>query len=462
MKQNKSIFYLSFITAITTLGGFLFGYDTAVISGTINFVTTKYHLDAIMEGWFVGSALLGCIIGVSVAGMISDKFGRKFTLLTSSVLFTVSAIGCALAIDHTQLIAYRMIGGLGIGIASMLAPLYISEISPPNIRGRLVSLYQFAITIGILSAYFVNSWLLNISSSHYNFTGVLNWIINDEVWRSMFGAGAIPALIFFGLLFFVPESPRWLTSKGKSTKAEAILTRVLGKEEAKKEIDDINETLKQETGSLKQLFQPGLRLALIIGMSLAILSQFTGINVIIYYGPKIMAQAGLSTADTLKSQVLIGLINCIFTIVALWKIDKLGRRPLLMIGIVGMSVCLMLIGLFFSINVSNNIWLLIFMLVYCAFFAFSFGPVIWTMLSEFYPTYIRGRAMSIATLTLWVGTYLMGQTFPWMLEVLKPALTFWIFALMCVPAFLITWKLAPETKGKTLEEIEKYWFSRKK
>ncbi len=461
MKRSKtgSSGYLFAVSLVAALGGFLFGFDTAVISGTVGFVKQQFALDAVTEGWFVGSALLGCILGVSFAGTLADFMGRKFVLFLSALLFAVSAAGCTVSPTIVSLVVYRLIGGMGVGVASMTSPLYISEISPPDKRGRLVALYQFAITIGILVAYFSNARLLYLSQNAGALTDwpMIRWVLVDQVWRIMFGAEIVPAMVFFILLFFVPASPRWLTAKNREDRAFAVLTRVAGKDTAAGEIADIKETLKRETGSIKELMAPGFRVALLIGMGLAILSQLTGINAIIYYGPRIFAQAGFGVGDSLKGQVVIGVINVLFTLIALWKIDRLGRRPLLMAGVSGMFISLLLVGLFFHLQLQNGIWLLVFMLAFIACFAFSFGPVVWTVLSEIYPTYIRGRAMSIATFVLWVGTWLIGQLVPWFLENIGAPGTFWLFALMCVPAFLIAWKLLPETKGLTLEEIERHW-----
>ncbi|MCK5572356.1 MAG: sugar porter family MFS transporter, partial [Bacteroidetes bacterium] len=376
----------------------------------------------------------------------------------SALLFGFSAIGCAIPTTLTQLILYRLAGGLGVGIASMLSPLYISEISPPEIRGRMVSLYQFAITIGILCAYFANAQLLSLSQSvSFGESGLLKWIVTDEVWRVMFGAEAIPALLFFLLLFLVPESPRWLMAFNKERKANEVLLRFVDPSTAQKEIEDIRHVLTEEQGSWRQLLQPGIRLALLIGVSLAILSQFTGINAIIYYGPRIFESAGFDIGGSLGGQVIIGVVNVLFTLIAIWKIDQLGRRALLIIGCSGMMGSHIAIGLLFATGYSNGILLLLFILCFIAFFAFSYGPVIWTLLSEIYPTNIRGRAMSIATLSLWTGTYAVGQLNPWLFENITTQGTFWLFAGMCVPAILIVWKLVPETKGKTLEEIERNW-----
>ncbi len=469
LQSQGSVVYLTAISLVAALGGFLFGYDTAVISGTVGFVKTQFALDALMEGWFVASALVGCIAGVSFAGVLSDWSGRKIALLLSAVLFTLSAVGCTVAQSQNILILYRFIGGLGVGVASMLSPLYISEVSAPHLRGRLVELYQFAITIGILCAYFADAALLKLAT-HWQGPedGFWYWIVHQEVWRSMFGSETVPAVLFFLLLFLVPESPRWLAAHGSKDKARAVLARVSGDRKAERQMEEIEVTLKLETDSragksgfsltlLEQLFRPGFRTAMLIGIALAILSQLTGINAIIYYGPRIFTLAGLNVADSLDSQVIIGVVNVLFTLLAIWKIDTFGRRGLLLTGISGMFFFLLVIGLFFLVGLTRGLWLLIPMLLYIACFAFSIGPVIWTLLSEIYPTTVRGTAMSVATFALWTGTFIIGQGVPWLLENLGATVTFWLFALMCVPAFLITLKKVPETKGKTLEEIEHHW-----
>jgi sugar porter (SP) family MFS transporter len=456
-QQQHNLVYLTFVCLVSALGGFLFGFDTAVISGTLSFVRSQFGLDALQEGWFVASALLGCIVGVAFAGVLADRFGRKAILFLSAFLFAASAVGCTIAPEHVSLILFRLVGGLGIGVASMLAPLYISEISIPEYRGRMVTLYQFAITIGILAAYYSNALLVSLSPSVVPPDGFLHRVVVEEVWRSMFGVGVIPAALFFLLLLFIPQSPRWLTARGFPDRARAILARVTNDATAEREVREIQATLAQETGSVRQLFQPGLRRALVLGVSIAVLSQLTGINVIIYYGPRIFAEAGLGVSDSLDSQVIIGIMNVVSTILALWKIDQFGRKPLLLTGVIGMMVFLVCIGLFLSLDSGSSVILVLCILLYVTFFAFSFGCVTWTLLSEIYPTHIRGRAMSIATLSLWCGTFVVSQTFPWLLETLGGTGSFFLFALMCVPAIVIAWKYLPETKGKTLEQIEAFW-----
>lgn len=458
MKNN-----VTFLAIIAALGGFLFGYDTAIISGTIGLVKTQYNLSAVMEGWYVSSALVGTILGVSVAGILSDKFGRKNMLLMSGIFFALSAIGCAMSGSFNGLVVYRLIGGMGVGVASMLSPLYISEIAPAKNRGRLVALYQLAITLGILVAYFANAYLLGLSTSEslIDSTGMTNKIFVDEVWRAMLGSETLPALIFLLLLLTIPKSPRWLAMKGKKEQAKNILLRFVSEKEANEEILNVETVLAKESGGFKTVFSGPFKLAMIIGISLAVLSQVTGINAIIYYGPKILEEGGLQLGEALGGQVVIGFVNVLFTFIALWKIDDLGRKPLLTYGIIGIIISLVVIGLLFYFEVNNTYLLMTFILTFIACFAFSFGPVLWVLLSEIYPLKIRGAAMSVATMAVWVGATFVGQMTPWFLENLKPSGTFWFFAVCMIPALYLAIKVLPETKGKTLEEIENYWLSKK-
>ena len=461
MKSNKNLAFIWWLTITASLGGLLFGYDTAVISGTLSMVKTQFGLNAAMEGWYVSSALVGCVVGVSFAGWLSDKYGRKKMLLIAAVLFTVSAVGCALISSFSALTMYRLIGGMGVGIASMLSPMYISEISPPALRGRFVALYQLAITVGILGSYLVNAWLLNQSARPSFFISeTLTLVFKTEVWRGMLGMEAVPASLFFILLIFVPESPRWLVIKGKIEKAKSILLKTSGETDSETEMREIQESFENEKKSKNLILEPGIKVAVFLGVSLAVLQQFTGIDAIIYYGPRIMEQAGFGLSDALGSQVLFGAINMVFTLLAIWKIDKFGRKPLLLSGTLGMFGSLIAIGFLFFINRADGILLLSMILIFIASFAFSLGPVVWVILSEIYPTKIRGRAMSVATLAVWIGTSIIGQLIPLSLDNLGPGLTFWIFALFCIPTMWIGWKIMPETKGKTLESIEKFWLNR--
>ena len=463
MQSTINFGYLIFLSVVAALGGFLFGYDTAVISGTIAQVTQLFQLDALQQGWYVGCALVGSIIGVLFAGILSDKLGRKLTMVISAILFSASALGCALCTDFTQLVVYRIIGGVGIGVVSIVSPLYISEVSVAQYRGRLVSLYQLAVTVGFLGAYLVNYQLLAWSESGA-LLGVplLNKIFITEVWRGMLGMETLPAILFFIIIFFIPESPRWLIVRGQERKAINILERIYNSiTEATNQLKETQSVLTAETSSeWSLLMKPGILKAVIIGVCIAILGQFMGVNAVLYYGPSIFENAGLSGGDSLFYQVLVGLVNTLTTVLALVIIDKVGRKKLVYYGVSGMVVSLILIGLYFlfgdSLGVSS-LFLLVFFLFYVFCCAVSICAVVFVLLSEMYPTKVRGLAMSIAGFALWIGTYLIGQLTPWMLQNLTPAGTFFLFALMCVPYMLIVWKLVPETTGKSLEEIERYW-----
>ena len=463
MKSTINIGYLIFLSVVAALGGFLFGYDTAVISGTIAQVTQLFQLDALQQGWYVGCALVGSIVGVLFAGILSDKLGRKLTMVISAVLFSTSALGCALSADFAQLVVYRIIGGVGIGVVSIVSPLYISELAVAQYRGRLVSLYQLAVTVGFLGAYLVNYQLLAWAESGTQLSvDWLNKIFITEVWRGMLGMETLPAILFFIIIFFIPESPRWLIVRGKELKAVNILEKIYNSiTEAKSQLKETKSVLTSETRSeWSLLMKPGIFKAVIIGVCIAILGQFMGVNAVLYYGPSIFENAGLSGGDSLFYQVLVGLVNTLTTVLALVIIDKVGRKKLVYYGVSGMVVSLILIGLYFlfgdSLGVSS-LFLLVFFLFYVFCCAVSICAVVFVLLSEMYPTKVRGLAMSIAGFSLWIGTYLIGQLTPWMLQNLTPAGTFFLFAVMCVPYMLIVWKLVPETTGKSLEEIERYW-----
>ena len=463
MKSTINFSYLIFLSVVAALGGFLFGYDTAVISGTIAQVTQLFQLDALQQGWYVGCALVGSIVGVLFAGILSDKLGRKLTMVISAVLFSTSALGCALSADFAQLVVYRIIGGVEIGVVSIVSPLYISELAVAQYRGRLVSLYQLAVTVGFLGAYLVNYQLLAWAESGTQLSvDWLNKIFITEVWRGMLGMETLPAILFFIIIFFIPESPRWLIVRGKELKAVNILEKIYNSiTEAKSQLNETKSVLTSETKSeWSLLMKPGIFKAVIIGVCIAILGQFMGVNAVLYYGPSIFENAGLSGGDSLFYQVLVGLVNTLTTILALVIIDKVGRKKLVYYGVSGMVVSLILIGLYFlfgdSLGVSS-LFLLVFFLFYVFCCAVSICAVVFVLLSEMYPTKVRGLAMSIAGFALWIGTYLIGQLTPWMLQNLTPAGTFFLFALMCVPYMLIVWKLVPETTGKSLEEIERYW-----
>ncbi len=461
--KKQNIGYVIFLSVVAAIGGFLFGYDTAVISGTIRQVSEQFALNSMQTGWFVGCALTGSIFGVSIGGMLSDYFGRKKTMLLSAVLFTISAVGCAVAAGFAPLVVYRIIGGVGIGVVSIISPMYISEVSMPKYRGSLVSLYQLAVTVGFLGAYLVNYLLLDISVSGYSPAGeLMRKIFVTEVWRAMFGAEALPAALFFTVVFFIPESPRWLIVKNNDPKAHKILYRILRDEDdVQSQITDIRMMAHSETKSAWSLiFRPGIFRAVMIGVAIAILGQFMGVNAVLYYGPKIFEDSGLSSGDSLFYQVLVGLVNTITTVIALIIIDRVGRKQLVYWGVSAMVLSLMAIGFYFLKGPElglSSIFLLSFFLFYIFACAISICAVIWVLLSEMYPTRVRGVAMSIAGFSLWIGTFLIGQLTPWMLEKLSPAGTFFLFALMCLPYLWIVWKKIPETAGKSLEEIERMW-----
>ena len=459
-KRNSG--YVLFMAVVAAIGGILFGYDTAVISGTISSVSGQFSLDTIQQGWYVGCALVGSIIGVLFAGTLSDSIGRKKTMLIAATLFCLSAIFCAASAGFVQLVCFRIIGGMGIGIVSIVSPVYISEVSPADRRGTMVSLYQLAVTIGFLAAYIVNFWIQDAAQSAQYSSGWWRHVMRDEMWRGMLGSMTVPAIMYFIVIFFIPESPRWLIVKGEGGKASAILTRIYSdRAAAETQMSETKASIEGETVSeWKALLQPGILKAVIIGSAIAILGQFMGVNAVLYYGPEIFNDAGLSSGDSMFSQVLVGAVNMLTTVIAVFIIDKVGRKQLIYWGVSGMILSLIMIGLYFLCGEAwglGNGFLLSFFLFYVFCCAISISAVVFVLLSEMYPNSVRGRAMSVAGLALWIGTYLIGQLTPWLLENLTPAGTFFLFAAMCVPYILIMWKAVPETTGKTLEEIEEYW-----
>ncbi len=459
--------YVIFLSVVAAIGGFLFGYDTAVISGTVLQVSTQFSLTSLQSGWYVGCALVGSIIGVLFAGTLSDRFGRKSTMILSAILFTLSAMGCAISFSLDQLVLYRIIGGVGIGIVSIVCPLYISEVSPASHRGRMVSLYQLAVTTGFLGAYLANYYLLRLSTDYVFSDALPAKILGAEVWRGMLGAEMLPALLFFAVIFFIPESPRWLIVKQREQDAQQILSKIYTDlETVSFHLRETRQMLDSETRSdLSMLFRPGIFKAVLIGCAIAILGQFMGVNAVLYYGPSIFESSGISSGDSLFYQSLIGLVNMGTTLLALLIIDKVGRKKLVYVGVAGMIVSLLLIGFYFfwsEVWGFSNLFLLICFLAYIFFCAGSISAVIFVFLSEMYPTRIRGVAMSFAGLSLWIGTFLIGQLTPWLLENITPAGTFFLFGLMCIPYMLIVWKLMPETAGKSLEDIERFWLKEKK
>ncbi len=452
--------FLALVCFVASLGGILFGFDTAVISGTVSMVESQFALDKLAVGWFGSSALIGAILGAMVAGTLGDRYGRKPVLITSGALFLVSALGSALPATFTMLIPARLVGGLGIGVASVLAPLYISEFSPARIRGRLVALYQLSIVMGILLAYFSNWALLQFSQANpdaFQGSGILHKVMISEVWRGMFGAEMIPAILFLVLLYFIPESPRWLAKEERTAEAQSILAKINGAAAAEAELIVIYNAITEKKGRLKDLLRPGLRSALIAGLGLSVFGQFTGVNIIVYYGPDILRDAGFNFGSALKFQVAIGLINLIFTVLALWKIDNWGRRPLLIGGMSAVCLSLFIIGIQFSIASTPGLWIVVMLCIYMASLSFSINAVIWVLLGEIYPTRIRGRAMSIATFANWGTNFGTAFIFPWLVAQIGMGSGFLMFAAFCMIATVFFYRRIPETKGKSLEDIETFW-----
>lgn len=458
MKNGQNKFYVVALTLVATLGGLLFGYDTAVISGAEKsiqaFLIDSQGLSAFIHGATTSSALIGCIIGGAISGLLSSRFGRRKSLMLAAFLFFLSALGSGYpeflffeqGVPSISLLMmfnfYRVIGGIGVGLASAISPVYIGEIAPANIRGRLVSLNQFAIIFGMLVVYFVNWGIANGQP--------LEWI-NSIGWRYMFLSEAIPAAIFGILLFFVPETPRYLALTNKNEEALKILTRINGVERAKEIMVDIKSTLNQHSS---KIFAYG-KLVVVIGVLLSIFQQFVGINVALYYAPRIFESMGAGKDASMMQTVVMGLINVVFTVIAITTVDKLGRKPLLIIGSVGMAIGMFAISALSFYNIIG-ISTLVFIIIYTASFMMSWGPITWVLISEIFPTKIRGQAVAIAVAFQWAANYFISSTYPAMMEY-SGAMTYGFYGLMSVLSAIFVWKMIPETKGKTLEELEKLW-----
>ena len=436
-KKNQ---LLIFSTA-AALGGLLFGFDTGVISGAIHFIKIEFNLNAYQEGFAVSNLMIACVIGALLAGLIADWTGRKKVLILCAVLFTVSAILSALPRSFTELVIARFVGGMGVGMASVVSPMYIAEISPAKIRGRLVALNQLAIVVGILLSYLSN-WLLVD-------TGINNW-------RYMLVAEILPAITFLVGLFFIPESPRWLTKEGLEKEALDVLNVVAGEANADHELQEVKKSLAEKRTSLKELLHPSLRRVLIVGILFSLFAHITGIDTIIYYGPIIFLESGFKTDSALLASVMIGITNLIFTFVGMAMVDKAGRKLLLLVGLAGMGISMTLVGLCMQSDMISAKWTLLWIMTYIASFAMSIGVVIWVYLSEIYPTRVRGQALSVATMVLWLGNVILTQLFPVMMERFGGG-TFYIFSFICLLAFIFTWTMVKETKGVSLEEIEEMW-----
>ena len=436
--------FVYIIAAISALAGLLFGYDTGVISGAILFITQQFNLTATMEEVVTSVVLAGAVIGAAAGGKLADHLGRRKTILLSAGIFAAGAIGTALSPNLSVLIAGRIVVGLGIGAASFTAPLYVSELAPPRVRGSLVSLNQLAVTLGIVVSYLVDFALSGIQG-----------------WRWMFGLAAIPALILGIGMFFLPNSPRWLVSRGKTDQAHKNLKQIRDAEQVQDELKNIKKSEKKQTGDWSELLQPMIRPALIVGIGLAILQQVTGINTVIYYAPTIFQAAGFKSANVaILATVGVGAVNVLMTMVAIWLVDRSGRRPLLLVGIAGMILSLGVLGLAFQLpNLTDFLgWIAVgSLVVYVGSFALGLGPVFWLLISEIYPLKIRGLAMSIATIANWGANLLVALTFLTLIQVLGRPGTFWLYGLLGVGAWLFAYFLVPETKGRSLEDIEAHW-----
>ncbi len=480
--KNKASFYLLAISFVSTIGGFLFGYDTAIISGCNSFLETQYSLTAGMLGWVVSSALLGTILGCIISGKVTDKYGRKKALILAALFLTISAFGSMLppqfsgnlessywitsSVDSSflTLIIVRIIGGIGVGITSVVAPIYISELTMPEKRGKMVSLYQLSITLGILLAFLVDWIVLNQAGENAGIisgeeVSIWDWLFVEELWRGMFGTEIPIAILFLILLLFVPESPRWQVVNGQEDKAFLTMLKLEGTAQAKIQIAEIKEASKEETQGLKELFKPYLRRPFLIGILLPMFAHLSGIAAIMYFAPNILNESIKSVESSFLGAVLVGLVNSIFTFVAIFNIERFGRRKLLLIGVTGAFISLAGVGVLFSIG-SNLV--IIPLLVYVACFAFSYGPIVWVIISEIFPTKIRGLAVSIGSFSLMVTGFFITLTNPVLVENIKPAGTFFLYAGLTLPAIWFIWKYVPETKGKTLEEIELSWKTPKK
>ncbi|SEO11936.1 MFS transporter, SP family, arabinose:H+ symporter [Paenibacillus sophorae] len=450
-ESETSIKFVLLVSMVAALGGFLFGFDTAVMSGANGLLRARFELGDFMLGWTVSCLIIGCMAGAAVSGSLGERFGRKKVLVAAAVLYTAGIFASALSPSLGMFITARMIEGIGIGITSTLCPLYNAEIAPAKFRGRLVAMNQMATVSGI----FLGSFLAFGVSSMGNDA----WDVSTG-WRIMFGTGIVPGLLFLTLLFLVPESPRWLIKKGRAAEALPILLKIHGEELAKKEVLDIKQSFAQDEeakAASGRRFTPALRTVLIVGIIIAMLQQITGINAVMYYAPEIFRQTGAGASGSLTQTIMVGLVNLIFTALSLWLVDKLGRKVLLLAGSFFMTLSLAIIGFAFHTGRTDGPIVLICILVYVAAFAISLGAVVWVILSEIFPSRIRGLATAVATMALWGADFAVSQSFPPLLASAGPAITFWIFAATSLFTFLFTWGVIPETKGKSLEEIEAMW-----
>ena len=450
--------YLLPICLVATLGGLLFGFDTGVISGAIEPMTAHFQLSGAMKGWVSACVIIGCIVGVLLVGPLSDRHGRRLALVLAGLLFFASSIGTALPDSISAFVAFRILAGVGIGIASMVTPMYIAEIAPARLRGSLVATNQIAIVVGMAGVYVAN-WCI---AGH----GDQVWLQTNG-WRWMFAAGVLPATFFLAMLAVIPESPRWLIERGRMDGARKILARISGPASAEVELASIRATIAAENGSWRMVFSPALRRPLLIGIALAVLQQVTGINVFMYFGASIFRSLGESTGVDagLLQQAVIGGGMIVFTAGAILLVDRWGRRPLMIVGTTGMMLALVAMGVVAQTSAdpsATGVLMLALILLYTACFSLSVGPVVWVILAEIFPTAVRGRALGLAVAFLWMADFLVTQTFPmldgnaWLLERFRHAFPFYLYAGCCL-ALLVVMRAVPETKGRSLEEIERAW-----
>ncbi|MGY4691341.1 sugar porter family MFS transporter [Salibacterium sp. K-3] len=448
MRSRQSLWYIVLIASAAGMAGFLYGFDTAVISGAITFLQDLYDLSPAMEGIIISSVMVGGVIGVGISGFLSDRVGRKKILMVSGIIFAVSAGWSALAGGVLSLILARFLGGLGIGFASALSVTYIAECAPPNIRGRLGSMYQLFTIIGISATFYINLAVAN--------SGSYQWGL-ETGWRWMLGYGVIPGVLFFLILIFIPESPRFLVKNERTNEALQTLQRINGSETAQKELNSIQASIDMETStSIRELLRPGLRKAMLLGIFLALFNQVIGMNAVTYYGPTIFNMMGFENNTEFLATSLIGTVQLIFTIVAIFLIDKAGRKKLMAVGSSLMAVFMVLIGIVFYFDI-QGVWGLISIMGFTAAFCISMGPIPWIMIPEIFPNYLRAKAVGIATMFLWGANFAIGQFTPMLINNAGGAFTFWMFAVICAICYIFVMTIVPETKNKSLEEIETIW-----
>lgn len=455
-QNHLNMSYVWMICLVAACGGLLFGYDWVVIGGAKPFYEAYFGItDPAQSGWAMSSALAGCVFGALISGWCADRFGRKLPLIISAILFSASAWGTAVATHFDWFVFYRIVGGVGIGLASALSPMYIAEVSPAEKRGKFVAINQLTIVIGVLAAQLVNLMIAEpVASSATMQDIVQSW--NGQVgWRWMFGAELIPAVLFLLLMFLVPDSPRWLAKAGKQDKAERMLRRIGSAEYARETMADIRETLGVNTQKVaaSELLNPRVRPIIVIGIVLAVFQQWCGINVIFNYAQEIFASAGFDINSTLKSIVATGLINLIFTIIALPLVDKLGRRKLMLLGAAGLTIIYVLIAGAYALGIMG-LPVLLLVLAAIAIYALTLAPVTWVLLSEIFPNRVRGMAMSVGTLALWIACFLLTYTFPLLNANLGASGSFLLYGIICALGFVFVLRSVPETKGVTLEALE--------